>query len=98
MTPERELKQVTVIQYTEGTDEYGQIRKNGSSEITIDMAIRVATQRDVNNPIYTDSTHVGISKVKTLTTKDQIRTDTELFNILYVIPSHRYTVYMLKKV
>ncbi len=98
MTPYREFKEVSVVNYIEGTDEYGQIRQKGSSQSKTYMAIRVANQYDVNNPLYTDSTHVGISEDKTLNTSQQIISDGETFNILYVIPSHRYYTYRLKKV
>lgn len=98
MTFNRELKSVSVISFTTGTDAYGQKRTLGSTTRTVEMFVKVYSQSNVSDIRYNEVTNIGLTKDASITDKNQIVIDGATYNVLYVIPSGRLHQILMKKV
>ncbi len=98
MTFNRELKPVSVVSFTTGTDAYGQKRKQGSTTRTVEMYVKVYSQSNVSDVRYCDVTNIGLTKDASITDENQIVIDGATYNVLYVIPSGRMYQILMKKV
>lgn len=94
----RELKPVSVVSFTTGTDAYGQKRKQGSTSRTVEMFVKVYSQSNVSDVRYCDVTNIGLTYDASITDKNQIVIDGATYNVLYVIPSGRMYQILMKKV
>lgn len=93
----RQMKPVTLYKYTgQEQDEYGALTSTYNTS-TIDMAISVlqGNEQAINNILYEESTHIGITEA-TVTTNDYIKVDTANYTVTFVIPNGRYTYVYLK--
>lgn len=90
-------REISTYDWTRPTitlDSYGQ---SVSTEIplgTIDAAVYFDAQVSLNNPLFVEATHVGLTKNKTVLRKDKIGT----FEILAINPIGRYNQLILKQV
>lgn len=98
MTFNRELKPVSVVSFTTGTDAYGQKRKQGSTSRTVEMFVKVYSQSNVSDVRYCDVTNIGLTYDTSITDENQIVIDGATYNVLYVIPSGRMYQILMKKV
>ena len=98
MTFNRELKSVSVISFTTGTDAYGQKRTLGSTNRTVDMVVKIYSQTNVSDVRYCDITNIGLTYDASITDENQIVIDGVTYNVLYVIPSGRLHQILMKKV
>lgn len=98
MTFNRELKSVSVISFTTGTDAYGQKRTLGSTSRTVEMYVKVYSQSNVSDIRYNEVTNIGLTKDASITDENQIVIDGVTYNVLYVIPSGRLHQILMKKV
>ena len=98
MTFNRELKPVSVVSFTTGTDAYGQKRKQGSTTRTVKMYVKVYAQSNVSDVRYCDVTNIGLTYDTSITDENQIVIDGATYNVLYVIPSGRMYQILMKKV
>ena len=98
MTFNRELKSVSVISFTTGTDAYGQKRTLGSTSRTVEMYVKVYAQSNVSDVRYCDVTNIGLTYDTSITDENQIVIDGATYNVLYVIPSGRMYQILMKKV
>lgn len=98
MTFNRELKPVSVVSFTTGTDAYGQKRKQGSTNRTVEMFVKVYSQSNVSDVRYCDVTNIGLTYDTSITDENQIVIDGATYNVLYVIPSGRMYQILMKKV
>lgn len=98
MTVNRELKPVSVVSFTTGTDAYGQKRKQGSTTRTVKMYVKVYAQSNVSDVRYCDVTNIGLTYDASITDENQIVIDGATYNVLYVIPSGRMYQILMKKV
>lgn len=98
MTFNRELKPVSVVSFTTGTDAYGQKRKQGSTSRTVEMFVKVYSQSNVSDVRYCDVTNIGLTYDASITDENQIVIDGATYNVLYVIPSGRMYQILMKKV
>lgn len=94
----RELKPVSVVSFTTGTDAYGQKRKQGSTSRTVEMFVKVYSQSNVSDVRYCDVTNIGLTYDASITDENQIVIDGATYNVLYVIPSGRMYQILMKKV
>ena len=94
----RELKPVSVVSFTTGTDAYGQKRKQGSTSRTVEMFVKVYAQSNVSDVRYCDVTNIGLTYDTSITDENQIVIDDATYNVLYVIPSGRMYQILMKKV
>lgn len=94
----REWQTVKVITFATGLDEHGQIRQLGSSNVDEEMIVKPYNQSNSNNPIFLEVTLVALTKNHLINTENQIEIDNRRYNILYVIPSKKYSILMLKRV
>lgn len=94
----RELKPVSVVSFTTGTDAYGQKRKQGSTSRTVEMFVKVYSQSNVSDVRYCDVTNIGLTYDTSITDENQIVIDGATYNVLYVIPSGRMYQILMKKV
>lgn len=94
----RELKPVSVVSFTTGTDAYGQKRKQGSTSRTVEMYVKVYSQSNVSDVRYCDVTNIGLTYDTSITDENQIVIDGATYNVLYVIPSGRMYQILMKKV
>lgn len=93
----REMKPVSVVTFTSGTDAYGQKNKNGSTTRTVDMVVKIYKQTNVDDIRFTDVTDIGLTYDKTITDANEVIIDGNHYNVLYVIPSNRLYQILLKK-
>ena len=94
----RELKPVSVVSFTTGTDAYGQKRKQGSTTRTVEMVVKIYAQSNVSDVRYCDVTNIGLTYDTLITDENQIIIDGATYNVLYVIPSGRMYQILMKKV
>ena len=94
----RELKPVSVVSFTSGTDAYGQKRKQGSTTRTVEMVVKIYAQSNVSDVRYCDVTNIGLTYDTSITDENQIVIDSATYNVLYVIPSGRMYQILMKKV
>lgn len=94
----RELKPVSVVSFTTGTDAYGQKRKQGSTTRTVEMVVKIYSQSNVSDVRYCDVTNIGLTYDTSITDENQIVIDGATYNVLYVIPSGRMYQILMKKV
>lgn len=91
------MQKANLISFSIGTDKYGQTRTNISSKREIEIDIRLKNATENQNINFVDFQYVGLTKDKNISCKDQIITDTDKYNVVYVIPSHRYYTILLNK-
>lgn len=94
----REMRPVSVVSFTAGTDAYGQKRQNGSTTKEVQMVVKVYHQTNVDDIRYNDVTDIGITKATDITDENEIIIDNNRYSVLYVIPSSRYYQILMKKV
>jgi len=93
----RESKIVQVVSYTNTLDEYGQSRKTGHTTRNTEMTCKIYMQNNTTDIRYVDVEMIGITKDTAITDANAIVIDNQLYNVLYVIPSNRYTQVLMKK-
>ena len=93
----REMRRVSVVSFTPGTDAYGQKRKKGTSSRDVDMVVKIYSQSNVDDVRHTDVTTIGLTYDNSITDENQIVVDGITYNVLYVIPSGRLTQVLMKK-
>ena len=94
----REMKPVSVVSFTAGTDAYGQKRKNGSTKRDSQMVIKIYRQTTVDDIRYTDVTDIGLTYDREITDENEIEYGGNRYTVLYVIPSNRLYQILMKKV
>lgn len=74
-------------------DNYGQYQYDYTLDDSIDVSITIFSQTIVNNPIYNDVTYIGITRESNINKHDLI----DDYEVLYTIPSGRYTQILMKE-
>lgn len=93
----REWKQVVIKAYSNATDDFGQLRQVVSSTFTDKMVIKISSQTNVTDPRYVDVTEVGITPSKLIKAGYVVEDGATKYDVLYVIPSSRYTTVLMRK-
>ena len=96
MTINRELQSATVRTYGQSVDEYGQ-RTLSNVTRTADIAYKVYSQQNVQDPRYVDVEGVGFTKDTSIVPGEVITFAQGDFRVKYVIPTSRWTELMLVK-
>ena len=92
-----QMKRVELIQFSKGKDAYGQKRKNGSESTEIEMYI-VDYNKQINNLItHIDADYIGLTRDE-VGDGNQIIDGDKTYEVLYVMPTHRYTQVFMKRV
>ena len=92
-----EMKFVDVLTYSETIDEYGQYRQDTPEVKQVQMVVKNYSRTNVDDPRYVDVTDIGLTYDKSITTKNQIRINNSLYDILFVIESRRLNQVLMKK-
>ncbi len=92
------MQKANLISFSIGTNKYGQTRTDIGSKREIEIDIRLKNAAENQNINFVDFQYVGLTKDKNISCKDQIITDTDKYNVVYVIPSHRYYTILLNKI
>ena len=92
------MQKANLISFSIGTKKYGQTRTDIGSKREIEIDIRLKNAAENQNINFVDFQYVGLTKDKNISCKDQIITDTDKYNVVYVIPSHRYYTILLNKI
>jgi len=93
----REMQTVQVLTYTNTKDAYGQKRQDTPSTRNVDMVVKLYSQNNVQDPRYVDVDKIGITKDRTINTTNQIQVGTEVYNVLFTIPSGKYLQVLMKR-
>lgn len=93
----RDMKSVSVVSFTSGTDAYGQSRKVEAGRRAVDMMMKIYSQVNVSDIRYNDVSTVGITRDKTITDANVIIDGDTSYAVLYVIPSPRFNTILMKK-
>lgn len=91
------MKPVTVRSFVPGVDEWGQERKNGYVDRTVDMVVKIYSQNYVSDIRYNDVDLIGLTYDQDITDSNQIIINNLKYNILHVIPSGRILQVMMKR-
>lgn len=94
----REMRKVSLVSFTSGTDAYGQKRQLGSNSKEIEMMIKPYRQSNIDDVRYVDVTDIGLTYEKSIMDSNQIIDGEKTFQIMYVIPSNRLYQIMMKQV
>lgn len=95
MTLNREFKPITVRTYETGTDEYGAINQGSYSDRTIEGAVFLNSQANVQDPRYINVTYIMITKDKSLTDANLVLHNNKEYPIKYIIPSKKFLTVLL---
>lgn len=91
----RELETVSVLTYADTVDEYGQSKTGTPTTRNIQMVVHTVSQSNVQNPLYTDITLVGITEDKTLTDASIIARNNKQYRVRYITPGPKYNQVLL---
>ena len=94
----RHKSTVQVITFTSGTDEYGMMRKNGSTSRDVLMDFYIYTPSNNDTPEYVDCDAIGLTNDTNISTANQIIHDNIKYDVKYVIPTSRKNQIIMKKV
>ena len=97
MTIQRELQSANVLVYGLSTDDYGQLEAGIPTQRTIQMAVKVYSQQNVDDPRYVDVELVGLTKDTSIVPGEVISLAQGDYRVKYVIPTGRWTELMLIK-
>lgn len=89
-------KRVKAVQFNKGKDAYGQKRLNGSNEEFIEMYISFINKQTNNLINHIDADYLGLTK--RLGDWDQIIDEDTTYEVVYIVPTHRYTQVFMKRV
>lgn len=93
----RQKRNVSLITFTPGLDEYGQPRQLGSRSQTIEMVITSYNHTKVDDVRYEEVTDLGLTSFQEISDTDKIKDGERTYQILYVVPTGRLTQVFLKK-
>ena len=79
---------------TKTKDKYGEYQYTYTHDRDIDIAIYIFSQANVTNPLYLDTTHIGLTTDKNIKIKDNI----DNYEVLYTNPQGRLNQVLLKEV
>lgn len=96
MTINRELQSATIRTYGQGVDDYGQ-RELLEITRTAEVAYKVYSQMNVQDPRYVDVEGVGFTKDISIVPGEVISLAQGDFRVKYVIPTGRWRELMLVK-
>lgn len=94
----REFKDVQVVSFATGTDDYGFKRKKGQSSRTVKMVIKNYSAQNTADARYLEATDIGLTYDKEINDTNQIIIDGLTYDVLYVIPSNRLQQVLIKRV
>lgn len=92
-----EMKQVQLLSYGSTTDDYGQLRQSTPTSIYIEMMFKIYKQTNTGDMRFVDVEVIGLTKHTAITTSNEIQDGNDIYQVLYVIPSKRYTQVLLRK-
>lgn len=92
----RESRPVEVLTYT-GVDSVGQKRMGLPTTETVEMFIKTYKQENVADPRYLNIDLIGLTKARTITTKNVIKIDDDKYSVKYTISTPRYLVVFMEK-
>lgn len=95
---QREKKVVQVVSFSTSTDLYGQKRTQQTGTRDVEMVIKIHTQTNTDDVRFVDVDMIGLTLDKNITTTNQIVDGESHFNVLYVVPSGRYSQVFMKRV
>jgi len=87
---------VTKLTYTNTLDEYGQKRQEVPVQSDLKVIWKLYNQVNVNNPTFVDIDVICLTKDDSVTNKNQIVKDNEIYNVMQIIPG-KYNQLFLKK-
>lgn len=96
--PEQEMRDVTLVSYTNDKDDYGQRRRVIESTKTIQMIPRIYSQAVDNNPQYNDVQMIGLTTEKGITSSNSVIIDGVTYNVKFTVPTWRFDVIYMSKV
>lgn len=91
------MKPVAVRSFVPGVNEWGQERKNGYTDRTVDMVVKIYSQNYVSDIRYNDVELIGLTYDQDITDSNQIIINNLKYNILHVIPSGRILQVLMKR-
>ena len=97
MTIQRELQSANVLVYGLSTDDYGQLEAGIPTQRTIQMAVKVYSQQNVQDPRYVDVEMVGLTQDKSIAPGEVVSLAQGDYRVKYVIPTGRWQEILLSK-
>ena len=97
MTITRELQSATLKAYGTNVDAYGQLEQGTPTTRTIDVAVKIFSQMNVQDPRYVDVELIGLTKDKDIVPGEVLSLAQGNYRIKYVVPTGRWTELMLVK-
>jgi hypothetical protein len=94
------MKKVKLLTQTQRQDAYGKFSASATAETEIEMAISTLTgsKQNSNNTLIVNSTHLGLSIFRNISTSNQIKDGSDIYTIDYVNATRRYTMVYLNLV
>lgn len=89
----REMREVELLTYS-NYDSYGQ--RGYETQSSIPMVVKVYRQNNVTDVRYANVEMIGLT-LSAVDDSNLIRIDGILYDVMYVIPSGRYTQVLMKK-
>ena len=93
----RELQTVTVKAYGLTVDDYGQLEQGTPVTRTVDMALKVFSQVNVQDPRYVDVDMIGLTKDTSIVPGEVISLASGDYRVRYVVPTGRWQEILLAK-
>lgn len=91
------MQPVTIRSFVPGVNAWGQERKNGYTDRTVDMVVKIYSQNYVSDIRYNDVELIGLTYDQDITDSNQIIINNLKYNILHVIPSGRILQVLMKR-
>lgn len=93
----RELQSVTVKAYDTAVDAYGQLQQGTPTMRTVDMAVKIYSQQNVQDPRYVDIELIGLTKDTDIAPGEVISLAQGDYRVRYVVPTSRWQEILLAK-
>lgn len=97
MTIQRELQSATVKAYGLTVDAYGQLQRGTPTERTIEVAVKIYSQQNVQDPRYIDVEMVGLTRDTDIAPGEVISLAQGDYRVKYVVPTGRWQELLLTK-
>lgn len=90
-----EWQTVKKREYEAILDDLGQKSKGTYTDTNVQMVVKIYSQNNVENPLYTGVQLIGITEDFTISTQNDIVIDNKVYHIKFTIPSGRYLQVMM---
>ena len=98
MTITRELQSATIKAYGLSVDTYGQLEQGTPTTRNIEVAVKIYSQQNVQDPRYVDVEMVGLTKDTSVVPGEVLSLAQGDYRVRYVIPTGRWQELLLVKI